>query len=96
MNVLGADLYMVTLPLCGRCIEGEGGECHTPGCSLYMNRAPDLSIRHRAEVRSMPTGEEKCGRLLVGQGDDTYDPKCVLPAGHGGLCRAASHEGEQA
>lgn len=30
--------------------------------------------------------DEACGRLLVGRGDDTYDPKCVLPAGHGGSC----------
>lgn len=30
--------------LCGRCIAGEGGECHTPGCALWMNRAPDIPV----------------------------------------------------
>jgi hypothetical protein len=28
--------------VCGACLRGEGGECHTPGCSFWMNRAPDI------------------------------------------------------
>lgn len=31
--------------LCSACIDGEGGECHTPGCIMWLNRAPDLSLR---------------------------------------------------
>jgi hypothetical protein len=31
--------------LCGRCRAGEGGECHTPGCALWMNRAPDVPVQ---------------------------------------------------
>ena len=42
---------LVQLYLCDPCIDGEGGECHTPGCSLWMNRAPDLSIRHNQGVQ---------------------------------------------
>lgn len=30
--------------LCGRCRRGMGGECHTPGCALWMNRAPDVPV----------------------------------------------------
>ena len=37
-------LYRVTLTLCSRCLRGEGGECHTPGCGLWLNRAPDLPL----------------------------------------------------
>lgn len=34
-----------TVPICSACLDGEGGECHTPGCILWINRAPDLAIR---------------------------------------------------
>jgi hypothetical protein len=37
-------LYRVTLDLCFLCLGGAGGECHVPGCVLYMNRAPDLPL----------------------------------------------------
>jgi hypothetical protein len=53
-------LREVTLALCGACLSGEGGECHTPGCSFWMNRAPDLPL--------MLAADGSCGRLLVGQG----------------------------
>lgn len=42
-------LERVALTVCSRCLDGEGGECHTPGCALWMNRAPDVSIRDKAE-----------------------------------------------
>lgn len=35
----------VTLWLCDPCLDGAGGECHTPGCALWINRAPDLPLR---------------------------------------------------
>lgn len=38
------SLRKVTLTLCEPCIQGAGGECHTPGCALWMNRAPDIPI----------------------------------------------------
>lgn len=40
-----------------------------------------------AALPPLPTGRD-CGRLLVGQGGDSWDPRCVLPAGHAGACRA--------
>lgn len=42
-------LARVTLVLCSRCLAGEGGECHVPGCVLWMNRAPDVPIADRCE-----------------------------------------------
>ncbi len=32
----------VSIRVCRLCAKGSGGECHTPGCGLYMNRAPDI------------------------------------------------------
>jgi hypothetical protein len=39
-------LTEVTLTLCSLCLDGRGGECHTPGCALWMNRAPDIPLWH--------------------------------------------------
>lgn len=38
------ELNTVVVTLCDLCLEGAGGECHTPGCGLYMNRAPDVPL----------------------------------------------------
>lgn len=35
------------VPLCDLCLDGAGGECHTPGCIMWLNRAPDLAIREK-------------------------------------------------
>jgi hypothetical protein len=43
-------LVRVMLVLCSRCLAGEGGECHVPGCALWMNRAPDVPIADRCEI----------------------------------------------
>lgn len=46
-------LERVTLVMCSACLDGEGGECHTPGCAFWINRAPDIPVRpnvERAEV----------------------------------------------
>lgn len=43
------ELRRISLWLCDLCLDGEGGECHVPGCSLYLNRAPDLNIRAHCE-----------------------------------------------
>jgi hypothetical protein len=40
----------VTLWLCDLCLDGAGGECHVPGCSLWMNRAPDIPLRRNQGV----------------------------------------------
>jgi hypothetical protein len=33
--------------LCDACLDGVGGECHTPGCALWISRAPDIPIREK-------------------------------------------------
>ena len=47
-------LHEVTLTLCALCIAGEGGECHTPGCALYMSQAPDIPIHITPPPTSTP------------------------------------------
>lgn len=34
----------VRLRICELCLTGKGGECHVPGCVLWLNRAPDLAL----------------------------------------------------
>lgn len=36
-------LHRVQLTLCEPCIDGEGEECHTPGCDLFLH-AVDIPI----------------------------------------------------
>ena len=54
----GVSLHKIRLTLCSLCLLGEGGECHTPGCSLWINRAPDLPVTlqfwHLDEAVSAP------------------------------------------
>ena len=37
-----------TLRICYACANGEGGECHTPACSFWLNRAPDIPLMDAA------------------------------------------------
>lgn len=46
-------LERVTLVLCSACLSGHGGECHTPGCALWLNRAPDIDICDKLERREV-------------------------------------------
>jgi hypothetical protein len=43
------SLHKVTLTLCSLCLLGEGGQCHTPGCALWLKAAPDLPLRLEPE-----------------------------------------------
>lgn len=52
-SALEPTLHDVCLTLCSLCLDGAGGECHTPGCALWLNRAPDLSLRDSWLVRSI-------------------------------------------
>lgn len=52
-----------TIRICSACLDGAGGECHTPGCILWINRAPDLAIREMllangCRIRAEATAEE--------------------------------------
>lgn len=40
-------LNRVTMTLCDKCLDGDGGECFVPGCSLWMVSAPDINLRER-------------------------------------------------
>jgi hypothetical protein len=52
-----ARLNIVTLTLCDLCLDGAGGECHVPGCALWMSQAPDIPIReHAASIVAAPAG----------------------------------------
>lgn len=33
--------------ICDLCLDGAGGECHTPGCVMWQSSAPDLPLRRR-------------------------------------------------
>ena len=51
--VTEVPLRTVTLTLCVPCLAGEGGECHSPGCALWMNRAPDIPVtQHLTEAET--------------------------------------------
>lgn len=38
------EVHLYAVYLCDLCVQGEGGECHTPGCALWINRAPIFSL----------------------------------------------------
>lgn len=33
-------LTTVTIEVCGLCLDGSGGECHTKGCAFWWDQAP--------------------------------------------------------
>lgn len=41
-------LNRVEMVVCDGCLDGVGGECHVPGCALWMSVAPDVPIRDNA------------------------------------------------
>lgn len=50
----------VLIYLCDLCLGGAGGECHVPGCALWLNRAPDLPLRNNpmVEIYESPGGAQ--------------------------------------
>ena len=48
--------------LCRYCISGAGGECHSPGCALFLNRAPDIPVTEPM-CRLLPAEEEEVDDL---------------------------------
>lgn len=57
-------LHQVTTTICSLCLDGAGGECHTPGCALWLCRAPDMPLRKTiadlgGEIRA-PCGGSRC------------------------------------
>lgn len=43
------ELERVTAMICNLCLDGKGGECHTPGCVFWMADAPTHVLRERLE-----------------------------------------------
>lgn len=35
------------LRICEFCLDGKGGECHSPGCVLFLSKAPDIPLREK-------------------------------------------------
>ena len=49
-----SELRTVTAQFCEACYRGKGGECHTPGCVLYLSRAPDIPWGNRVDEYMRP------------------------------------------
>lgn len=78
----------VQLWLCDPCLDGDGEQCHTPGCSLWLNRPPDRSIREgasvtvldaapeladvQAELAKVQRGAQTLGMVVTRQARDLY------------------------
>jgi hypothetical protein len=46
-----ADLKRVAIWVCQPCLDGESGECHTPGCIQWMRRGEErLDFQHQYEI----------------------------------------------
>lgn len=43
------SLVRVTLVVCTECLRGACGQCHVPGCALWMVRAPDIPLVDKCE-----------------------------------------------
>ncbi len=38
------DVQEYVIWLCDLCVKGAGGECHVPGCAMWMKSAPDVPL----------------------------------------------------
>jgi hypothetical protein len=50
-------LFKVECSMCEDCLDGKGGECHTPGCIFWLHRMDVLPL-HR-DLMSKCEVEEK-------------------------------------
>jgi hypothetical protein len=78
----------VEIRLCDLCLTGAGGECHTPGCALFLNRGPDLAIIPEL-YREVTWGLSADQALLapprrVGETELDWLRRCVLVENLGG------------
>lgn len=65
-----APVHVVQLQLCDPCIDGEGDECHTPGCSLWLNRPPDIGLRDNPSVTiTTPAEPQPAPELTAAMGE---------------------------
>ena len=41
---MGMKIKKIEIWLCEACLNGEGKECHTPGCALFLHDSPGHPI----------------------------------------------------
>ena len=44
------DLTLVTVLICGLCLGGAEGECHSPGCAFFICPAPTAEQAERLRI----------------------------------------------
>lgn len=37
-------VHLVKIRLCELCLRGDGQECHTPGCALWLHNSPGMPV----------------------------------------------------
>jgi hypothetical protein len=45
----GEELHEVTFSLCNYCLDGEGDECHSPGCMFWLATPPVQKRNHAGD-----------------------------------------------
>ena len=58
---------LVQLWLCDLCLDGEGDECHTPGCSLWIHDVPKPAIRNSQGVTILGNATEPIAAAATAQ-----------------------------
>ena len=64
-------VHLVHLYLCDPCLDGAGGECHTPGCSLWMHLALTQPVRESQGVTVL--GTDRDGNAGAPPGQAAYE-----------------------
>lgn len=82
-------VMLVEIRLCELCLGGEGGECHVPGCALFLRRAPDIRLDPATyDYALVPAGSVRVSEKAV----RTVLRWLSYPASNPGLCREALDE----
>jgi hypothetical protein len=72
--------------LCELCVAGKGGECHSPGCALFLNRAPDIPVTEpmcqEADPHAVPLPLSLVERAVEAGGDCEHYMQVMLMATH--------------
>lgn len=64
------QLHRVTLDLCEGCISGQGGQCHTPGCILWIHDVDAIPLdRDRITFRGCTPSEDYITGYLAALGN---------------------------
>lgn len=81
MSAFEIPVKRYAIYLCDPCVRGEGGECHTPGCSLWMKRAPDVPLVSTALVEEYGF-DPMCQPIPTGTAPPAAPPADVGLLGH--------------